>query len=205
MSAGFILGSFAVAYALSNMRAIQEGFRQGGDSQAARLTIRVEAGLADQDGLFVPDNAACAGGGLTPNTCAGGALTFSIKNTGNIPLRVNNLSTLTIPCGIGAYCPVVKSNKNTNGTFAPIAADGSQGGTCAGFLTFVPPANFNHWPIIPSHSTLQVNGTDTNRLGAGLAHLNFDTPQGCQGATFIMNLFVDASDAAPPNSFSYAP
>jgi hypothetical protein len=205
MSAGFILGSFGVAYALSNMKAIQEGFRQGGDSQAARLSMRVEAGLADQDGLFVPDSAACAGGGGFPNTCAGGTLSFSIQNTSKIPLRVNNLYAPTIPCGIGALCPVVRSNKNTDGTFAPIGLNGSQNGTCASFLTFVAPANFNHWPIIPSHSTLQVNGTDTNRLGTGLAHLNSDTPQGCQGATFILNLLVDATDAAPPNQYFNAP
>ena len=60
MSAGFVLGSFAVAYAISNMKAVQEGFRQGGDTQAARVTMRVEAGIADQDGFFVPDHPSCA-------------------------------------------------------------------------------------------------------------------------------------------------
>jgi hypothetical protein len=199
MSLGVILGSVGIGYAFSNLRAVQEGFRQGGNSQASRITIRVEAGIADPDGILVPDDGSCAS--TSTNFCTGGSLSFSIRNTSQIPLRVNGVFPYEIPCGAPGTppCPIVYSNKNIDGSFAPISgATGFQSGSCKDYLSFVEPANFNNWPIIPLHSTLEVNGTDNNRLGAGLAHLKSSTPDGCQGATFSMVLIVTANDASGP-------
>jgi hypothetical protein len=199
MSLGVILGSVGIGYAFSNLRAVQEGFRQGGNSQASRITIRVEAGIADPDGILVPDDGSCAS--TSTNFCTGGSLSFSIRNTSQIPLRVNGVFPYEIPCGAPGTppCPIVYSNKNIDGSFAPISgATGFQSGSCKDYLSFVAPANFNNWPIIPLHSTLEVNGTDNNRLGAGLAHLKSSTPDGCQGATFSMVLIVTANDASGP-------
>lgn len=168
-------------FAASLWTAGQKGFHQEGSGQAGKLSIRVEAGLADPTGTLLPDN--------PPGTCAvapcgpGGALAFTIENTGNVPLRVTGLLVACPPC-------VTSSNKNTDGTFV---IDGS--GSCGTFAGFLPPADFKNWPIIPAHATLQVNGTDNNQLGAGMLHLVPTTPSGCQGATYQIPLTVVAGSA----------
>jgi hypothetical protein len=168
-------------FAASLWSAGQKGFHPEGSGQAAKLSIRVEAGIADPTGTLVPED--------LPTSCVtapcgpGGALAFTIENTGNMPLRVTGLRLAT--------AGFMFSNKNTDGTFV---TDGS--GSCAASGIFVTPSNFKNWPIIPAHATLQVNGTDNNELGAGMLHLRADTPQGCQGATYQVPLNVFAQDAS---------
>lgn len=165
-------------FAASVWTAGQQGFRQQGSGQAARLSIRVEAGLADPTGTLVPDpdcGTVCG---------AGGALAFTIENTGNMPLRVIGVAP---PSPFGYFF----SNKNPDGTFVTIGS-----GSCATYGRFLGPTNFNNWPIIPAHATLQVNGTDNNALGAGMLHLTPNTPSGCQGATYQVVLAVTAQDAS---------
>ena len=158
----------------------QKGFHQEGSGQAAKLSIRVEAGLADPSSTLVPDNLSFP---CTP--CGpGGALAFTIENTGNMPLRVIALS-------LGCFGGCISSNKNVDGTFVSTGT-----GSCASSAFFLGPPNFNNWPVIPAHATLQVNGTDNNALGAGLLHLGSATPQGCQGATYQVPLNVTAQDAS---------
>jgi hypothetical protein len=162
----------------SSFIAGQKGFHREGSGQAARLSIRVEAAIADPNSTLLPDPS-CG----TPICGPGGALAFTIENTGNLPLRVTFIfSCNTTGCS--------SSNKNMDGTFV---SDGS--GSCASFAHFVGPTNFNNWPIIPAHATLQVNGTDNNELGAGMLHLASVTPSGCQGATYQVALTIAATDA----------
>src|SRR5256885_12795161 len=87
-------------------------------------------------------------------------------------------------------CTGVTSNKDATGGFA---AAGNQG-SCYQFLFLAAPVNYDNWPVIPPHGTLQVNGSDNSRLGAGLVHLSSTTPDGCQGASFAMQLKVTASE-----------
>src|ERR1700716_1414541 len=56
LSIGILVGGFGAAYALSTFKASQEGFRQAGAGQATRLTMRVEAGMADANSDLVPDD-----------------------------------------------------------------------------------------------------------------------------------------------------
>ncbi len=70
------LGAAAPALAQSAFQAVQGGYHQEGNAQASRLTIRVEAGVADQS---VP---------LLPDPGPGGALSFSITNTSQVALKV---------------------------------------------------------------------------------------------------------------------
>lgn len=162
----------------------QKGFHQEGSGQAAKLSIRVEAGIADPASTLVPEDSATSC--LIPNTpCGpGGALAFTIENTGNMPLRVTGVLA---PCSFGCML----SNKNADGTFVT-----NETGSCGQYGIFLGPSNFNNWPIIPAHATLQVNGTDNNQLGAGMIHLRSITPQGCQGATYQVPLTVTAQDAS---------
>jgi hypothetical protein len=188
LSLGIIVAGVGVAYAAYSLRANQEGYRQSGETQSSRLTMRVEAAMADPNGDFVPDD---------PNNAAnavGGDLNFTVKNTSNLPIRVTNIYQSSNGCA-STSCTGVTSNKNTDGTFATYGSQGS----CYPYLTFNGPTSYDNWPTIAPHGTLQVNGTDASRLGAGLVHLASNTPQGCQGANFSMQLAVYASE------MTYAP
>src|SRR5438309_1204542 len=146
LSIGLLVVAVGAVYAAFSFKANQEGYRQAGETQATRITMKVEAGIADPNGDFVPDD---------PNTGSrGGDLTFSIRNTNNVPLRVTKVEVSTAGCTLS--CTGVTSNKNIDGTFAPIGSQGS----CYQFLTFTAPSNYDNWPVIPPHGTLQVNGTD---------------------------------------------
>jgi hypothetical protein len=185
MSVGIVVGGFGVAYALGTFSAIQQGFRQGGEGQASRITMTVEAGSGDANSQFLPDNSNCFS-----SPCPGGALDFAIRNTSDFPIRVTAIAQATTFCGTGGTCLIFSSNKNTNGTFATPPNSGS----CASDLFFTAPADFTGWPTIAPHSTLQVNGTDNNQLGAGMIHLVNGTPDGCQGALFTVGLNVTATE-----------
>src|SRR6266516_2866529 len=77
----------SVAYAFGTFKASQDGFRQAGESQAGHLAIRVEAGMADANGDFIPDDQNAGG--------SGGALSFSITNTSAVPVRVTKIELST--------------------------------------------------------------------------------------------------------------
>ncbi len=186
-SLAIIVAAVSVAYAFGTFKASQDGFRQAGESQAGHLTIRVEAGMADANGDFIPDDQNAGGGG--------GALSFSITNTSAVPVRVTKIELSTAGC-VTTACLGITSNKNTDGTFSTILG----GGTCYLYATFSTPTSFDSWPTIAPHGTLQVNGTDNNHLGAGMLHLVYNTPQGCQGATFAAQLNVTAAEAVFPGS-----
>jgi hypothetical protein len=181
MSLGIVVGGFGLAYAFGSFSAIQQGFRQGGEGQAARLTMQVEAGTADGTSQFLPDSSV--------GTSPGGALAFAITNTSDFPIRVTAIAQATAACG-AFQCPIQASNKNTDGTYAtpPVS------GTCVTDLYFVAPGGFANWPTIGPHSTLHVNGTDNNQLGAGMIHMVTTTPDGCQGALFTVGLKVTATE-----------
>ena len=194
LSLGIIVVGIGAAYAAFTFKANQEGFRQGGAAEATRVTMRVEAGMADANSDFVPDD----GSGSSP----GGDLTFAIENTSNLPLAVTQIDLATYTstaCG-GTTCPFISSNKNGTGLFVTQGA-----GDCRQYVTITPPTNFSNWPIIAPHSTLQVNGHDNNRLGAGMIHLSSGTAQGCQGATFAANLKVTAYELTRPASYPVEP
>src|SRR5881392_3316651 len=194
LSLGIIVVGIGAAYAAFTFKANQEGFRQGGAAEATRVTMRVEAGMADANSDFVPDD----GSGSSP----GGDLTFAIENTTNVPLAVTQIDLATYTstvCG-GTTCPFISSNKNGTGLFVTQGA-----GDCSQYVTITPPTNFSNWPIIAPHSTLQVNGHDNNRLGAGMIHLSSGTAQGCQGATFAANLKVTAYELTRPASYPVEP
>lgn len=200
-SLAILVAGVSIAYAVGTFKANQEGTRQAGEGQAERLTINVEAGTADAGSGFVPDSPLC-GTGCTP---PGGALSFSITNSSSVPVRVTQIALATYQCGFST-CNQITSNKFGDGTFVPLDANGvpvSGTGDCARSVNFTAPANFNNWPTIGPHTTLQVNGTDNNRLGAGMIHLVPTTPQGCQGATFAIGLNVTATEftgvPGPPN------
>jgi hypothetical protein len=203
-SVAIVVGAVSVAYAVGTFRASQEGFRQAGEGQAARLVMRVEAGMADANSDLLPDSSNC---GNTGNLCPGGALTFSITNSSDVPLRVTQIALAMSPCGFGGTCPAITSNKFHDGSFVVLDSNGAPPangtGDCNQYVAFVPPANFYNWPTIGPHTTLHVNGTDNNQLGAGMIHLATSTPQGCQGATFAIGLNVTATEvtavAGPPN------
>lgn len=200
-SLAIIVAAVSVAYAFGTFKANQSGFRQGGVGQAAEVTMRVEAGLADANSALLPDTSLCAFS--TANFCTGGALSFSITNTSEFPLRVTGITLGTSVCfvnGSASQCPMVTSNKNGFGQFVQLGTNGappSTTGDCAQYVQFVAPTQFDNWPTIGPRSTLQVNGTDNNQLGAGMLHLKSTTPDGCQGATFALELNVTASEAAP--------
>ena len=185
MSVGIVAGSFGIAYAVGTFSAIQQGFRQAGEGQAARVTMQVEAGTADGNSDFLPDSAFPFPPG------PGGALDFAITNTSDFPIRVTQIAQSTVPCG-SQQCAAQSSNKNSDGTYAipPLS------GTCVASLFVTPPTQFANWPTIGPHSTLHVNGTDNNQLGAGMVHLNNGTPNGCQGALFAVGLNVTAIEVA---------
>jgi hypothetical protein len=183
-SVGILVVGVGVAYGAFTFKANQAGFRQGADAQAAKLTMQVEAGMADANSDLLPDDY------YNASTSPGGALSFSIKNTNSVPLRVSKIEQVTFTCGANnKQCNLVSSNKNGDGTF------NASGGDCSQWVTFVAPTSFDNWPTIAPHSTLQVNGTDNNRLGAGMIHLSNSTAQGCQGATFGLSLNVTAYEA----------
>lgn len=181
-SIGVLVGGVALAYAANTFKAIQSGYRQSGEGQAARVTMTIEATTADQNALVIPDDPSCIAG-----ACPGGALSFAIANTSQFPIRVTKIE-LGSP-GVGV--PPVDSNKNSDGTFAV----GGTGGNCAQNALFLAPANYDNWPTIGARSTLQVNGSDANSLGANMLHLFSGTPQGCQGASFGVSLKVTATEA----------
>jgi hypothetical protein len=178
-SLAILVGAVSVAYAIGTFKANQEGFRPAGEGQATRLTMRVEAGMADANSDFLPDDGFSG--------ARGGDLSFSIKNTSNVPLRVSKIEVLPLPCAT-QVCAQATSNKNGSGTYS------AGGGDCGGYVTTIFPTNFDSWPTIAPHATLQVNGTDNNRLGAGMIHLGSNTPQGCQGATFAVTLTITATE-----------
>lgn len=192
-SLAIVVGAVSLAYAVGTFKANQEGFRQGGEGQAARLTMRVEAGTADANSDLLPDSSSCI------PSCPGGALSFSITNSSDVPVRVTQIAVATSPCGAGAVCNQITSNKFHDGSFLILDSNGAPPagltGDCAQSLGFIAPANFNNWPTIGPHSTLHVNGTDNNQLGAGMIHLLSTTPQGCQGATYAVGLNVTATEA----------
>jgi hypothetical protein len=181
-SVGIVVGGFGLAYAFGTFSAIQQGFRQAGEGQAARITMQVEAGTADANSDFLPD-------GLVGCPCPGGALDFAITNTSNFPIRVSHIDQTMVTCG-NTQCGAASSNKNTDGTFVIPPSSG----TCVSSLTVTPPQQFANWPTIGPHSTLQVNGTDNNQLGAGMIHMSYGTPNGCQGALFTVGLTVTATE-----------
>lgn len=187
MSLGIVVGGFGLAYAFGTFSAIEQGFRPGGEGQAARVTMTVEAGTADGNSQFLPDSAV--------GTSPGGALQFAITNTSDFPIRVTKIDQSTATCGFGT-CPAQASNKNSDGTYPTPPL----GGNCAIYLFFTPPAGFANWPTIGPHSTLQVNGTDSNQLGAGMIHMNTNTPDGCQGALFTVGLKVTATEVTGENT-----
>jgi type II secretory pathway pseudopilin PulG len=192
-SLGILIVGIGAAYAAYTFKANQEGSRQGGEAQASRLTMRVEAGVADGS-AFIPDDPA-----ISTSLNPGGALNFAIKNTSDLPLRVTNISLATQACGTKT-CYGITSNKNGDGTYVSGSFLGT--GDCGQYVTFAPPSNFDNWPIIGAHSTLQVNGTDNSRLGAGMIHLTYSTAQGCQGANFALTLNVTAQEATQaPGTF----
>ncbi len=195
LSIGIIVVGIGAAYAAFTFKANQEGFRQGGAAEATRVTMRVEAGMADANSDFLPDDSSSASN-------PGGDLTFAIENTSSVPLVVTQIDLVTYTstaCG-GNQCPLISSNKNGSGSFA------SQGaGDCKQYVTYASPTTFGNWPIIAPHSTLQVNGHDNNRLGAGMIHLSSSTAQGCQGATFTMNLKVTAYEFTQPANYPIQP
>src|SRR4030081_194030 len=90
-SIAILVGAVSVAYAIGTFKANQEGFRQGGEGQATRLTMRVEAGMADPNSDLVPDD-------NNPFSQRGGDLSFSIKNTSDVPLRVTKIEGSPVPC-----------------------------------------------------------------------------------------------------------
>jgi len=186
-SLAVVVAAVSVAYAFGTFKANQEGFRQAGESQAAHLTIRVEAGMADANGDFIPDDLNAGG--------RGGALSFSITNSSDVPVRVTKIELSTAGC-VTTGCTGITSNKNTDGTFSTILG----GGSCYQDTFLVAPTSFESWPTIAPHGTLQVNGTDNYHLGAGMIHMVFNTPQGCQGATFAAQLNVTAAEAVLPGS-----
>ncbi|SRR5712691_2687231 len=184
-SLAIVVAAVSVAYAVGTFKANQEGFRQAGESQAAHLTIRVEAGMADANGDFIPDDLNAGG--------RGGDLSFSITNTSGVPVRVTKIELSNAGC-VAPTCTGITSNKNTDGTFSVALG----GGSCYSNAFFVAPTSFESWPTIAPHGTLQVNGTDNYHLGAGMLHMLPTTPQGCQGATFAVQLNVTAAEAVPP-------
>jgi len=195
LSLGIIVVGIGAAYAAFTFKANQEGFRQGGAAEATRVTMRVEAGMADANSAFVPDDSS------SPSN-PGGDLTFAIENTSNVPLAVTQIDVVTVQstsCG-GTQCPFISSNKNGTGAFVS-----GGGGDCKQYVTITSPTSFVNWPTIAPHSTLQVNGTDSNRLGAGMIHLAYNTAQGCQGATFTVNLNVTAYEWTRPAGFPVEP
>ena len=181
ISVGIVIAGIGVAYATYTFKANQEGFRQGGESQASRITMRVEAGMADANADFIPDDYY-----TTSAQNPGGSLSFSINNTSDFPIRVTKLELVTQTVGTTVY-PQVTSNKNGDGTYTY-----SGNGDCKQWATFLAPTVFDNWPTIGPHSILHVNGTDNSRLGSGLIHLSTSTTNGCQGATFAMMLNVTA-------------
>ena len=192
-SLGILVVGIGAAYAFNTFKANQEGFRPAGEGQAARLTMRVEAGMADANSVLIPDDA------QYPQFSPGGALSFSIQNSSDLPLQVTKIDAVTRTCGVPpnfTQCQVVASNKNTDGTFSTILG----GGSCYQDTFLVAPTSFESWPTIAPHGTLQVNGTDNYHLGAGMIHMVFNTPQGCQGATFAAQLNVTAAEAVLPGS-----
>jgi hypothetical protein len=191
MSVGIVVGSFGIAYAVGTFSAIQQGFRQAGEGQAARVTMQVEAGTADGNSDFLPDSAFPFPPG------PGGALDFAITNTSDFPIRVTQIAQTTVQCG-STLCPQASSNKSSDGTYPPPPLSG----TCVTYLTVTPPTQFANWPTIGPHSTLHVNGTDNNQLGAGMIHLSNGTPNGCQGALFAVGLNVTATEVTGESSSS---
>jgi hypothetical protein len=190
-SLAIVLGAFGFAYAAGTFKASNEGFRPAGAGQAMRLTMRVEAGMADANSDLVPDDIYASA--ISPGP--GGALSFSIKNTNDVPLRVTKVEQATGFCYVNSQqslCPIVTSNKNGAGTY-----DASGTGDCKQYVTFLAPGSYDNWPTIAPHSTLEVNGTDNNRLGAGMIHLTNATAQGCQGAVFALTLNVTAVEWTP--------
>ena len=181
-SLAIVVAAVSVAYAFGTFKASQEGFRQAGESQAGHLTIRVEAGMADANGDFIPDDQFAGG--------RGGDLSFSITNTSAVPVRVTKIELSTAGC-VTTACTGITSNKNNEGSFSTILGNGS----CYTSTSFVAPTSFESWPTIAPHGTLQVNGTDNYHLGAGMLHMAYNTPQGCQGATFAVQLNVTAAEA----------
>jgi len=192
LSLGIIVVGIGAAYATFTFKANQEGFRQGGAAEATRVTMRVEAGMADANSAFVPDDSS------SPSN-PGGDLTFAIENTSDVPLAVTQIDVATTTCG-STQCPLIRSNKNGTGAFVVQGA-----GDCKQYVTITSPTSFLNWPIIAPHSTLQVNGQDNNRLGAGMIHLSYTTAQGCQGATFTVNLNVTAYELTRPAGFPVEP
>ena len=184
MSIGIVVGGVGLAYAFGTFNAIQQGSRQGGEGQAARLTMTVEAGTPDGNSDLLPDQAS----NCSATQCPGGALAFAITNTSDFPIQVTKIDPLSA-CGLCGI--IVSSNKNENGTFG----NNLNSPSCATHVTLSFPANFRAWPTIAPHTTLHVNGTDGNQLGAGMIHLNPGTPDGCQGALFSVALKVTATEA----------
>src|SRR5256885_8311588 len=95
-SLAIIVAAVSVAYAFGTFKASQDGFRQAGESQAGHLTIRVEAGMADANGDFIPDDQNAGG--------RGGAPRFSISNTSALAVRGTEIGLSTAGCSHNAFC-----------------------------------------------------------------------------------------------------
>ena len=183
MSVGIVVGAAGLAYAIFTFNASQQGFRQAGEGQSARLTIQLEAGTPDGESGVLPDGPSC-----TQTPCPGGALSFTITNTSDFPIVVESVTQRCLS-GSGLTCVAATSNKNDDGSYG--YNPGSP--NCGTHVTIKTP-NLLAWPTIASRSTLHVNGSDGNQLGAGMLHLNNNTPDGCQGALFFVGLTVTATE-----------
>jgi hypothetical protein len=183
------LGATGMAFGQSSWTAKQEGFRQWGTALGSTLKIKVEAGLPGAGDLLLPDNGVCPGAG----NCAGGALSFSITNPTDVPLSVTDVAVQTrcfgYPC---VPAPVLGSSVYECMSHMQFVAPRPAG------QTPLPsePLSLSSWPILAPHSTLQVNGSDYGGLGNHMLHLDYTTPDSCQGASFVVGLVVTAKDAA---------
>src|SRR5437667_80040 len=189
-SLAIIVAAVSVAYAFGTFKASQDGFRQAGESQAGHLTIRVEAGMADANGDFIPDDLNAGGGG--------GALSFSITNTSAVPVRVTKIELSTAGCA-SLSCTGITSNKNTDGTFSTILG----GGTCYLYATFSTPTSFDSWPTIAPHGTLQVNASLA--LAAGTWRITVTGPAVSESAVVPMGKVPTATVLEKSIRLEWAP
>jgi hypothetical protein len=188
----FGMGATGVAFAFSNFNAKQSGYHQYGSAQASTLKIKVEAGLPAGDEVLIPDSPYCP---ALVNDCGGGALSFSITNPTDVPLQVTNLAVATVPCFIQGCTPspqIGSSNFNCGPHISFVAPPLNNNG----FTDPTKPMPLSSWPVIAPHSTLNVNGSDYGGLGSRMVHLDYNTPDECQGASISVGLVVTARDAA---------
>jgi hypothetical protein len=113
-----------------------------------------------------------------------------------VPLKVTDIRETAFPSPpcTGACIAPINSDRNDDGTWNTPSTTAIN---CGGYAWYSEPPNFGNltlkqWPIIPAHSTLQVNGTDNYALGKGMIHLTNLSPNNCQGASYSVPLTVTA-------------